>query len=405
MTAPEQEKHWQVAAARGLQNELSPPRRWRTGSPTPIGRGALAGPRASSIGSGSIISAAASSRRPTTSACKATRPTHPELLDWLAGELIRNGWRLKPMHKLIMTSARPYHAKQSARSTQTNAKTRSRKHAVSGGERRAAGSGDRFATACWPSAASSTARCSAPARSTKATRAAASTFMIKRSKLVPMMQLFDQPEPLVSVGNRPSTTIAPQALLVHEQSRRSAAMPTASASDSRRRMTRSPRVRFAWAISPPSAGPLMPMSWRQHWRFCSPSRNPTRQAALQTPIELALADSRRCFLSLTNLCTWNSAYKPSSRQKIADNCAATSAFSRSARPTGSGFAFCSSGNYCASRAANCWGVQPHWAAHPRAALPRRINKNHRFTELIPARFREQRRIPQNHELASSRLAS
>jgi hypothetical protein len=37
--------------------------------------------------------------------------------------------------------------------------------------------------------------------------------MVKRSKLVPMMQLFDAPEPLVSVGNRPSTTIAPQALL------------------------------------------------------------------------------------------------------------------------------------------------------------------------------------------------
>jgi hypothetical protein len=36
--------------------------------------------------------------------------------------------------------------------------------------------------------------------------------MVKRSKLVPMMQLFDQPEPLVSVGSRPSTTIAPQAL-------------------------------------------------------------------------------------------------------------------------------------------------------------------------------------------------
>ena len=36
--------------------------------------------------------------------------------------------------------------------------------------------------------------------------------MVKRSKLVPMMQLFDQPEPLASVGGRPSTTIAPQAL-------------------------------------------------------------------------------------------------------------------------------------------------------------------------------------------------
>ena len=33
------------------------------------------------------------------------RPSHPELLDWLAGELIRGGWRLKPIHKLIMTSA------------------------------------------------------------------------------------------------------------------------------------------------------------------------------------------------------------------------------------------------------------------------------------------------------------
>ena len=32
-------------------------------------------------------------------------PTHPELLDWLAGELLRNGWRLKPIHRLIVTSA------------------------------------------------------------------------------------------------------------------------------------------------------------------------------------------------------------------------------------------------------------------------------------------------------------
>jgi hypothetical protein len=32
------------------------------------------------------------------------RPTHPELLDWLAGELPRQGWSLKRMHKLVMTS-------------------------------------------------------------------------------------------------------------------------------------------------------------------------------------------------------------------------------------------------------------------------------------------------------------
>jgi hypothetical protein len=33
------------------------------------------------------------------------RPTHPELLDWLAVELIARDWRLKPLHRLIVTSA------------------------------------------------------------------------------------------------------------------------------------------------------------------------------------------------------------------------------------------------------------------------------------------------------------
>ena len=33
------------------------------------------------------------------------KPSHPQLLDWLASELIRNEWHLKPMHRLIMNSA------------------------------------------------------------------------------------------------------------------------------------------------------------------------------------------------------------------------------------------------------------------------------------------------------------
>ena len=32
-------------------------------------------------------------------------PSHPELLDWLASELIREGWRQKPLHRLMVTSA------------------------------------------------------------------------------------------------------------------------------------------------------------------------------------------------------------------------------------------------------------------------------------------------------------
>lgn len=33
------------------------------------------------------------------------RPTHPELLDWLADEFVKGGWKLKPLHRLIVLSS------------------------------------------------------------------------------------------------------------------------------------------------------------------------------------------------------------------------------------------------------------------------------------------------------------
>jgi hypothetical protein len=34
-----------------------------------------------------------------------SRPTHPELLDWLATQFKENGWHVKPLHRLIVLSA------------------------------------------------------------------------------------------------------------------------------------------------------------------------------------------------------------------------------------------------------------------------------------------------------------
>nr|MBA3439920.1 DUF1553 domain-containing protein [Pyrinomonadaceae bacterium] len=44
------------------------------------------------------------------------RPTHPELLDWLATEFVREGWSMKKLHRLVVTSAT---YRQSAKATPT----------------------------------------------------------------------------------------------------------------------------------------------------------------------------------------------------------------------------------------------------------------------------------------------
>ncbi len=43
-------------------------------------------------------------RSPNNFGTQGDKPTHPELLDWLATEFMSNGWRMKPLHRLIVTS-------------------------------------------------------------------------------------------------------------------------------------------------------------------------------------------------------------------------------------------------------------------------------------------------------------
>ncbi len=42
---------------------------------------------------------------PSDFGSKGESPTHPELLDWLAGEFVRGGWSVKRLHRLILDSA------------------------------------------------------------------------------------------------------------------------------------------------------------------------------------------------------------------------------------------------------------------------------------------------------------
>ena len=142
-----------------------------------------------------------------------SRPSHPELLDWLAATLIENGWRLKPIHRLIVTSAvymqdgrydearaaidreNVFHWRHTPRRLEAEP-IRDAMLAVAGRlDRRMYGPGSLDPAM--------------PRRSVY--------FFIKRSQLVPMMMLFDWPEHLVSIGQRSTTTTAPQALVIPQQ--------------------------------------------------------------------------------------------------------------------------------------------------------------------------------------------
>ncbi len=137
-------------------------------------------------------------------------PTHPELLDWLAAELIRNGWRLKPIHKLITTSSVYL---QSSRRDEEKTRVdpdnrlfwRRLPHRLEA---------EVIRDALLAVSGTLDPRMFGPGTLDPSTNRRSIYFTVKRSKLMPMMQVFDAPEALGGVAQRPTTTIAPQALLL-----------------------------------------------------------------------------------------------------------------------------------------------------------------------------------------------
>lgn len=138
------------------------------------------------------------------------RPTHSALLDWLAGELIRGGWRLKPLHRMMMASAVYMQAyRDDPNAVRIDPQNRllwrrslRRLDAEAIRDAMLAVSGRLDRTQFGPG----TLDANSPRRSIYLT--------VKRNKLNGMLQSFDAPDALQSVGNRQTTTVAPQALML-----------------------------------------------------------------------------------------------------------------------------------------------------------------------------------------------
>jgi mono/diheme cytochrome c family protein len=163
---------------------------------------------------------------------KGGRPSHPELLDWLAATLVEGGWRLKPMHRLIVLSSTYRQASRSDLSSDAERvdpedrllwryprrrleaeEVRDAMLAVSGRLNSKAGGPsvmvpvDRelmkllYKPSQWRAAAD-------PAEYRRR-----SVYLIaKRNLRLPFLETFDAPAMLTSCARRETTTHAPQAL-------------------------------------------------------------------------------------------------------------------------------------------------------------------------------------------------
>ena len=209
MRHPDKDSHWQQA----------PP----TGSRTSYRRRALAEwITDTEYGAGPLLARVIANRvwmwhfgrglvsTPSDFGVKGDIPTHPELLDYLAVELVRSGWSLKHLHHLILASAT---YRQGNEADAGNARTdpenlwwwrfsprRLEAEAIRDSVLHVSGALD--------------ARLYGPGTLNPAQPRRSLYFTVKRSRLVPMMSVFDWPDALGGVERRPTTTVAPQSLLI-----------------------------------------------------------------------------------------------------------------------------------------------------------------------------------------------
>ncbi len=175
-------------------------------------------------------------RTPSNFGRTGERPTHPELLDWLATEFIAKGWSVKAMHRLIMNS-KAY--QQSSEDIEANVKVdpdnrmlwrmpRRRVEAEAirdsimavAGTLNAKQGGPAVFPYIDPALFQSSSKRTWPGRpdTDRDTWRRSVYVFSKRSIPLPMLDIFDKPDSISACGRRNRSTIAPQALILMNNS-------------------------------------------------------------------------------------------------------------------------------------------------------------------------------------------
>ncbi|MEX2287701.1 MAG: PSD1 and planctomycete cytochrome C domain-containing protein [Planctomycetaceae bacterium] len=160
-------------------------------------------------------------------------PTNSELLDWLAAELVAGGWRLKPLHKrIVMSSAyrmssradnagavavdpgNDLHWRQNMRRLDAEA-IRDSVLTVSGQLNFEMGGRGIFPTLSGDVLATQSRPGKGWEESDERAQSRRSAYIyVKRTLMVPLLETFDYTNTSESLGARPITTVAPQALML-----------------------------------------------------------------------------------------------------------------------------------------------------------------------------------------------
>ncbi len=209
MRDPEQEKRWQTP----------PPARWRTSyqrralaewiTDVDQGGGALLARVIVNrlwqhhLGTGVVAT-------PSDFGFQGDRPTHPELLDYLASELISHNWSLKHIHKLILTSSVYMEATQFDKA---KAKIDDHNHLYWRHEPRRL-EAEAIRDSLLAVSGQLDLKQFGPGTLDPNMKRRSIYFFVKRSQLNPTMVLFDGPDTLQGLEQRVTTTIAPQSLML-----------------------------------------------------------------------------------------------------------------------------------------------------------------------------------------------